>query len=88
MKTTQQQELIDEMLNQVYCKENDFVTIDKDGDVHFPVLRNGVVIYTETNLTQSTKGYRGLALEVNDHGNVTVWNCFKNGNRKEVASRV
>jgi len=32
--------------------------------------------------------YRGYALEINDHGNVTVWNCFKNGKLREVVSRV
>jgi len=34
------------------------------------------------------KGYRGICLEVNDHGNVTVWFCYKNGKRRELASRV
>lgn len=34
------------------------------------------------------ENYRGLVLEVNDHGNVTLYMQFKNGNRREIASRV
>jgi hypothetical protein len=33
-------------------------------------------------------GYRGEMIEINDHGNITVFKCFKNGNRREIASRV
>jgi hypothetical protein len=33
-------------------------------------------------------GYRGEMVEINDHGNITVFKCFKNGNRREIASRV
>ena len=37
---------------------------------------------------KGTKGYNGLLLHVNDHGNVTVYQCYANGNRKEIASQV
>lgn len=30
------------------------------------------------------KGYKGFALQISDHGNVTLYNCFKNGNSREV----
>lgn len=32
--------------------------------------------------------YRGLCFEVNDHGNITLWYKFKNGNRREIWSCV
>jgi hypothetical protein len=34
------------------------------------------------------KGYRGICVEINDHGNVSVLMCYKNGKTKEIASRV
>ena len=34
------------------------------------------------------KNYRGLFLQINDHGNITLYNCYKNGNVREIASRV
>lgn len=34
------------------------------------------------------EGYRGIALHINDHGNVTLLKCFKNGNTREIASIV
>jgi len=30
--------------------------------------------------------YKGLVFEINDHGNVTLWNHFKNGNNRELSS--
>ena len=79
-------EVLEEMLFAYENRENDFPVIS-DGEVLFPVFtKSGIVHNWETK--EDLKGYRGLALEINDHGNVTVWNCFKNGNRKEIASRV
>lgn len=74
------------MLDQVQRQENDFPVIDNEGKwlFLFPVLVNGV----RKSWQGSNRPYRGLVLEVNDHGNVTVWRQFKNGNRREVASRV
>jgi len=40
------------------------------------------------DLSEVTKGYNGLVLHVNDHGNVTLYKAFKNGNFHEIASRV
>lgn len=53
---------------------------------HYRFGRGGMMeSYTEP---KGLKGYRGICVEINDHGNVTVWDCFKNGSRKELASRV
>lgn len=89
MTDNQKQELLDGMLQQVADKENDFPVIDDNGKFKIPQLsssgiRTGWWIYG----SEVWPKYRGLVLEVNDHGNVTVWNQFKNGNRREVASRV
>lgn len=46
---------------------------------HFPVV---------ADLSKLPPKYRGIAMEINDHGNITVWKCFKNGNNREIASRV
>lgn len=40
------------------------------------------------DLSEVPEGYRGQVLHVNDHGNVSLYNSFKNGNLHEVASRV
>jgi len=40
------------------------------------------------DLSEVPKGYRGQVLHVNDHGNVSLYNAFKNGNLHEIASRV
>lgn len=40
------------------------------------------------DLSEVPEGYRGQVLHVNDHGNVTLYNAFKNGNFHEIASRV
>lgn len=62
------QRLIDEMVEAVNNRENDF-----------PVV---------ACLSKLVKNYRGIAMVINDHGNITVWNCFKNGNTRAIASRV
>jgi hypothetical protein len=85
MTDNQKQQLLDEMLFQYQNREADFAIIADNGKLHIPNLSPGGIVqgWSETN-----RKYRGYCLEVNDHGNVTVWNCFKNGNRREVASRV
>lgn len=84
MTDKQKQQLIDDMLSCCERKENDFPIINQSGNVAHPIIHNGIVRgYRELHCS-----YKGLAIEVNDHGNVTVWKCFKNGNRREVASRV
>ena len=40
------------------------------------------------DLSEVPEGYRGQVLHVNDHGNVTLYNAFKNGSLHEVASCV
>ena len=39
-------------------------------------------------LDAEPKHYAGLRLEVNDHGNVTLYRQFRNGSLHEIASRV
>lgn len=79
------QQLLEDMLFQYENREADFPIIADNGKLHIPNLSpNGIVQgWSETN-----RKYRGLVLEINDHGNVTVWMQFLNGNRREVASRV
>lgn len=89
---TRKQQLLEDMLRQVQDRENDFPVIFEDGQFGFPIydhktgIRYGYDKYPDSDSLPVK--YRGLVLEVNDHGNVTVWNQFKNGNRREVASRV
>lgn len=85
MTYNQKQQLLDDMLSQYQNREADFAIIADNGKLHIPNLSpNGIVQgWSETN-----RKYRGLVLEVNDHGNVTVWKQFKNSNRREIASRV
>jgi hypothetical protein len=40
------------------------------------------------DLNDIPDGFRGLVLEINDHGNMTLWNHFKNGNNREIWSVV
>ena len=49
---------------------------------------DGVVIHEKQSLSDVPKGYRGLVLEVNDHGNITLWKAFKKGTFHEVISRI
>lgn len=93
MSTAQSQELINDLLYQAELGENDFPVItDWRGgayNVSFPEkLGKGSTIMDADRLEKAMRGYRGLALEVNDHGNITVFKCFKNGNRRAIASRV
>lgn len=80
-------DLINQMMDEVQRRENTFPIIDDHGAIKFPILTpSGLVRDWDTRDT--LKGYRGLCLEQNDHGNVTVWKCFANGKRIEVTSRV
>lgn len=81
------QQLIDDMLESVQNRENDFAVISEDGVLRLPILRPSGVHAGYDELPEGVN-YRGIALEINDHGNVTVWKCFKNGNKREIASRV
>jgi hypothetical protein len=40
------------------------------------------------DLSELPHGYKGLALHVNDHGNVSLYKVFKNGNCHLVVDRV
>ena len=40
------------------------------------------------DLCDISKGYKGLVLHINDHGNVTLYKAFRNGNVHEIASMV
>jgi hypothetical protein len=41
-----------------------------------------------SDLSEVSKGYAGMVLHINDHGNVTLYRAFKNGSFHEVASCV
>jgi len=41
----------------------------------------GIVV---SDTSEVPEGYRGQVLHINDHGNVTLYNAFKNGNLHEV----
>lgn len=85
MTDNQKQELIDDMLFTYQNREHDFAIIDDCGMFKIPIQNSkGIVVTHEPQVD----GYRGIALEINDHGNVTVWSVFKNGNKREIASRV
>lgn len=82
------QSLITDMLGEYERRENEFPVINGKGKFCVPVLsKHGIVQrYDERDVPHA--GYRGIVLEINDHGNVTVWRYFKNGNTRELASRV
>lgn len=85
-----QQELIDELLRQVADKENTFRVISDGRGASYSVNHEGEVYdFINADMVESyMKGYKGLVMEINDHGNVTVSKRFKNGNQREIASRV
>ena len=41
-----------------------------------------------SDLSDVSKGFRGLVLHINDHGNITLYHAFKSGSFHEIASRV
>jgi hypothetical protein len=41
-----------------------------------------------SDTSEVPKGYQGQVLHINDHGNVTLYRAFKNGNLHEIASCV
>lgn len=88
MNPKQQQNLINDMLLQCSDRENTFPIIDKDGKFQVPVLSNSGIVQRYETKPIPDKGFRGLVLEVNDHGNVSITMYYKNGKIKEVASRV
>jgi hypothetical protein len=87
MNPKQQQRLISDMLTEMENRENEFPVIDTKGKFLTPILTNGVVKNYNT-LNEPPKRFRGLVLEINDHGNITVWMYYKNGNIRELAGRV
>lgn len=88
MNPKQQIALINDMIIQAENRVNAFPIIDTKRIFKVPVLSaSGIVMRYEAKPIPA-KGYRGLVLEINDHGNVTVWLYYKNGKRQEVASRV
>lgn len=92
MNDTQKQEMITDMLNQVRDRENDFPAIsDSRGALYFlsfPGHAQHNSCMNSDGIEEALKGYKGIVLSINDHGNVTVSKRFKNGNSREIASRV
>lgn len=90
MTTTQKQNLVNDLLADMHRHEHDFPVISDAGGADFWLSKKAgeTVKVNADALYREMKGYKGLALEINDHGNVTVFRCFKNGNRREIASRV
>jgi hypothetical protein len=87
------QEMINDLLDQIANKENEFLCFEDVGGsdyiVRFPAHKENYRCMNADDLYKKVlKGYSGIAVEINDHGNVTVYKCFKNGNRREIASRV
>lgn len=79
--------IIDEMLCTIDRKENDFPVIDEQGRFLIPNLSKNGIRQSYTVAPDDYK-YKGLVLEINDHGNITVWRQFKNGKRTEIKSKV
>lgn len=84
----QRRELLEDMLFRFDRNENTFPVFDEKGKIHIPILNQNDIVISTSIQNDLPRGFKGLVLEINDHGNVTVWKCFKNGNRREVASRV
>lgn len=82
------QSLLTDMILQCENRENTFPIIDDKGKFNVPILSKAGIVQRYEQKPIPDKGYRGLVLEINDHGNVTVWKYFKNGNVREIASRV
>ena len=51
----------------------------KDQENDFPVV---------DDTADLPEGYKGLFLHISDHGNVTLYRAYKNGNNKELAGIV
>lgn len=84
----QRQQLLQKMLDELDRRENTFPIIDKIDNFQIPILNKSGIVKGWEKYDTPPKNFKGLVLEINDHGNVTVWRYFKNGNRREVASRV
>jgi len=80
------QSVLSDMLQQVEQKENDFAIVSPTtGKILLPILSSGGIV---RGYEDAPERFKGIALEINERGNVTLWNCFKNGNKREMASRV
>lgn len=89
MTPKQKEILLNDMLRQVADNENEFPVIDEYGHFKWPILsKSGIRESWCYDENHGAGTYAGLVLEINDHGNVTVWNQFKNGKRREIISRV
>ena len=87
MTTKQKNEMLQDAMFQLELRENEFAVIDEKGNFKIPRLIHGRCYGCDV-YKERPKHYKGLVLEVNDHGNITLWNCFKNGNMREIASQV
>lgn len=89
MTPRQKERLLAEMQQQVADRENEFPVIDEMGEFKMPILtKAGIREAWQIDESHGVGTYSGHVLEVNDHGNVTVWFQYKNGKRREIISRV
>jgi len=49
---------------------------------------DGIIINDKQSLSDIPKNFRGLVLEVNDHGNMSLFRAFKNGSLHYIDSVV
>ena len=89
MTQRQRERLLDEMIQQLENRENDFPIIDEYGHFKWPILsKAGIREAWCEDENHGAGTYSGYVLEINDQGNVTVWMQFKNGKRREIISKV
>ncbi len=62
---------------QTFIDEMLFKLSIKEND--FPVI---------SDLNELPDKFKGICMEINDHGNIEIWRVFKNGKLREIASRV
>lgn len=71
-----------------YGRMSDNMRQDYLGEVLFLTERGEWDGVTTDDLGTVPLGYRGEVLVINDHGNVSLYYVFRNGNCREIASRV
>ena len=70
------------MLQQFEDRINQFPVIDEFGHFKWPILsKSGIRESWCFDENQGAETYWGYVLEINVHGNVTVWMQYKNGKR-------
>lgn len=57
-------------------------------DMYFQVQQSEHDFPVVSDLSNLPPKYKGLAMEINERGNIAVYTVFKNGNCREIASRV